>query len=126
MYWLVDSVANQDVAWDCPTRGCGYNPSDPGTNYGRCVDIYAPAWNLNVASASEQCAYRSDNTKSGTSWAAPTVAGVVARLLQAYPTLSVTGVWNRLNADATIVTPDLDLGPNNVNHKLLFASPTLY
>jgi hypothetical protein len=44
----------------------------------------------------------------------------VARLLQASPSLTPTGVWNRLQTDATIVSPPID--PANGNSMLVYRS----
>ena len=62
-----------------------------------CVSIWAPAWNLRVAGAGGPSTYRTPGgASSGTSWSAPYVAGVFARLLQANNGLTVNDVWNRL------------------------------
>ena len=72
--------------------------NSPGTNYGECVNIFAPGqW---VRSAS----ILSDNhlqQSSGTSLAAPIVAGVAALLLEETPTLSAQEAMNTLISTAT-------------------------
>lgn len=63
------------------------------SNYGACVDIFAPgssivsAWNT-----SDTATF----TASGTSMAAPHVVGVIARFLQANPTVSPADIKNAL------------------------------
>ncbi|XP_012877662.1 PREDICTED: proprotein convertase subtilisin/kexin type 9-like [Dipodomys ordii] len=64
-----------------------------GTNYGSCVDIFAPG--KRIVSASKDCnvCYV---TQSGTSQAAAHVAGLVALLLTAQPNLTVAELRQRL------------------------------
>ncbi|XP_042525639.1 proprotein convertase subtilisin/kexin type 9-like [Dipodomys spectabilis] len=64
-----------------------------GTNYGSCVDIFAPG--KNIVSASKDCnvCYV---TQSGTSQAAAHVAGIAALLLTAQPNLTVAELRQRL------------------------------
>ena len=72
--------------------------NSPGTNYGKCVDIFAPGqW---VRSAS----HRSDNhfvSMSGTSMATPMAAGVAATILQEQPSLSPRQVLEVMRSRAT-------------------------
>ncbi|XP_012877665.1 PREDICTED: proprotein convertase subtilisin/kexin type 9-like [Dipodomys ordii] len=64
-----------------------------GTNYGSCVDIFAPG--KNIVSASKDCnvCYA---MQSGTSQAAARVAGIAALLLTAQPNLTVAELRQRL------------------------------
>ncbi|XP_048208085.1 proprotein convertase subtilisin/kexin type 9-like [Perognathus longimembris pacificus] len=64
-----------------------------GTNYGSCVDIFAPG--KRIVSASKDCnvCYV---TQSGTSQAAAHVAGVASLMLTAQPNLTVAEVRQRL------------------------------
>ena len=52
-----------------------YNLPDDGTNYGSCVDIFAPGQDIRSAGLSSRTAVV---TYSGTSQAAPLVSGVAA------------------------------------------------
>lgn len=53
---------------------------NPGSNWGPCVDLWAPAEKIAVANTSAWDAYRPENASSGTSFAAPAVAGMIARM----------------------------------------------
>ena len=78
----------------------------PASNYGPIVDIWAPAHNLREAHIASASSYRTTvNLRSGTSFAAAVVSGVVARMLQANMSLTPQQVWNQLQTDATVITP---------------------
>lgn len=87
---------------------------EKGSNWGRCVDLFAPAEKVLHATTSSWASY--DNQSSGTSYSAPIVSGIVARLIaegaidkplssneehvdtnRAY----VDAVWARLSGSAT-------------------------
>uniref|UniRef100_A0A8C2TK00 Proprotein convertase subtilisin/kexin type 9 n=1 Tax=Coturnix japonica TaxID=93934 RepID=A0A8C2TK00_COTJA len=64
-----------------------------GTNFGRCVDLFAPG--DDIVGASSDCS-TCFTAQSGTSQAAAHVAGIVAMLLSAEPHLSVAELRQRL------------------------------
>lgn len=75
------------------------------SNYGSCVDIYAPGTGITAAWAGsdEQLA-----TISGTSMACPHVSGAAAELVSADPSLSADAVKEKLLCMSTQGTVDLD------------------
>lgn len=116
-----------DGRWLCSGFGC---PSEPGSNYGPCVSIWAPAEQIRSAHMASATSYRGDsntthpnapyseekwhlavtsyNLRSGTSFAAPFVTGIVARMLQRNSTLTPQQVWSRLYGFGLPTELDLD------------------
>lgn len=91
-------------------------PNGGGSNYGSCVDMFAPG--TGILSAGHQ----SDTSSlfaSGTSMACPYVSGLAALLLGHDPTLTPQQVQNQLESFAT---PDLILNPAN-SANLLVQTP---
>ena len=68
------------------------------SNFGSCVDIYAPGQGIYSSTATNDSSYESWN---GTSMASPHVAGAAALVLGASPRLSPAQVWNSLDESAT-------------------------
>ena len=68
------------------------------SNYGTCLDIFAPGSNITSAWYSSTAA---TNTISGTSMATPHVAGAAALYLQKYPTVAPATVRDALVNNAT-------------------------
>ena len=74
------------------------------SNYGSCVDLWAPGTNITSAWIGSSSATR---TISGTSMASPHVAGLAARLVQAFPGISNSAIVSKLstnNASSLAVT----------------------
>jgi subtilisin family serine protease len=134
----VGAIQEDDTRWVAPPLGqqehyleaaCGCSQQcfegsccvTGASNYGVLVDIYAPGHN--IASAHifcSTCRRTIPNTRSGTSFSAAVVSGVVARMLQANPGLTPVGVWNQLQADATHVGFDIDPAPGVFNDMIVF------
>ncbi len=71
------------------------------SNYGACVDIFAPGSSITSLGISSDTATR---VMSGTSMASPMVAGAAALYLEQNPTASPSTVANRIGLDATAGT----------------------
>ena len=74
------------------------------SNYGQCVDMYAPGQNIASAWNYQGSTANPYSTIDGTSMAAPHVTGVVARYLQGVVTTSTTAsdTWSWLSANMTL------------------------
>eukprot|EP01119_Soliformovum_irregulare_P007519 TRINITY_DN19956_c0_g1_i1.p1 TRINITY_DN19956_c0_g1~~TRINITY_DN19956_c0_g1_i1.p1 ORF type:complete len:418 (+),score=95.06 TRINITY_DN19956_c0_g1_i1:16-1269(+) len=87
------------------------------SNYGSCADIIAPG--VNIVSASHQSTTGAAGM-SGTSMAAPHVAGVAALVLQAFPSYTPAQVANHIISTST--TGKFSNLPANSPNRLLFWS----
>lgn len=85
------------------------------SNFGTCVDIFAPGVNIESAGAMGDTL---SATLTGTSMATPHVAGVVALYLQQNPTATQADVQAALLAGAT---PDVVMSPAGSPNKLLYS-----
>lgn len=84
------------------------------SNFGRCIDLFAPGNNIYSALANSNNHY---GIASGTSMAAPHVAGVVARYLGQNPTATPDQVWQAM-LSATLKNKIVDAGTNSPNRLL--------
>ena len=94
----VGATTDLDVRW-------------PASNSGSCLDIFAPGEGIESATSSSDIAVA---TRTGTSMAAPHVAGVAAQYLQAYPCASTGTVADaviRMATSNTVIHP----GPGSPN-----------
>jgi len=101
----VGGSSESDQRWVRAANEQVFGDPDTGSNFGTCVDIYAPAHNFqHLASLDCNTCYRDPNNLfflSGTSYAAPVVTGIVARLLQTHPTWTPVQIWNYIHDHAT-------------------------
>ena len=78
------------------------------SDFGKCIDIYAPGVNITSACGSAMCG-RFDKlvSLSGTSMATPHVSGVIAQMLQANPTATVQEITTMLSCNASPLVLDI-------------------
>ena len=89
------------------------------SNWGTCTDIFAPGQNITAPWHTSDTA---TNTISGTSMAAPHVAGAAARLLSTNPGLTPAQVASSLTSTAT---PNVITNPGTGSpNRLLYLAPT--
>jgi Subtilase family len=97
------------------------------SDYGKCIDVYAPGVNIISACGHALCPGFLDKTTrlNGTSMACPHVSGVVAQLLQAYPLSTVSEITNKLICDTSkmVLRIQMDRTPA-VTRNLLLQVPT--
>jgi hypothetical protein len=91
------------------------------SNYGSCVDIFAPGYDIEGASIDPT--YDSVS-KSGTSMASPHVAGAAAIAVTTFPSASPAQVINLLISDATVGVVN-DAGTGSPNRLLMVAGSNL-
>ncbi|MCM2313957.1 MAG: S8 family serine peptidase [Thermoanaerobaculia bacterium] len=124
----VGGVTAGDVRWQCPTYTgelClpeALNDGTPvnyGSNFGPTVDIWAPSHNIKSAHILSNDAYRTlAQSKSGTSFAAPLVTGVVALMRETNPSWSPDTLWQQLQTNATQTSQAID--PVTGNNKIVY------
>ena len=90
------------------------------SNFGGCTDLFAPGQSITSAWHTSDTA---TNTISGTSMAAPHVAGAAARVLGARPGATPAQVWTTLSASAT-ANKITDPGPGSPDRLLHLAGTT--
>jgi hypothetical protein len=132
---VADGITFVVAAGNWYSDACNYSPSSEASaitvgatdstdavagfsNSGSCVDILAPGVHIISAAITSPSA---TSTKSGTSMAAPHVAGVVANMLGNAPTMTPTQVATQLLANATDAT--LTNLPSNTTNALLYQQP---
>lgn len=132
---VADGITFVVAAGNSYADACTYSPSSEASaitvgatgstdafadfsNRGSCVDILAPGVNIISPGISGPT---STSSKSGTSMAAPHVAGVVANMLGNAPTLTPAQVASQLTATATKAT--LTNLPTGTTNALLYQQP---
>jgi hypothetical protein len=135
-----------DARWHCPSCPADPGALDVGSNVGACVDIYAPAKLIHAAHIAAATAYRDQQywiddfnnmlrthnrlpnatveyEASGTSFSAPLVAGIAARLRQTYPSMKARDIWNYIHDSATALPANFDGDGKADNDRLAYISP---
>lgn len=108
------------ISGDLATSFC---PGDCGSNVGACIDVWAPASNILAAGRYDIYGYC---RLSGTSMAAPHVAGVAALYLQAHPLALPAEVESAIRNSASTGLLNTNTGtPNHIGttspNKLLYS-----
>ena len=75
--------------------------TDPNTNFGTCLELFAPGVNILSAWNTSDTAF---NSTSGTSESAPHVTGVAARYLQNHTAASPAAVWAAIHTADDVPT----------------------
>jgi PKD repeat protein len=124
------------AAGNSNANACNYSPARVGaaitvgattntdarasySNFGSCLDLFAPGSSITSAWYTSTTA---TNTISGTSMAAPHVAGVAALILQGTPAASPTAVTDAIVATAT--TGKVTSAGSGSPNRLLFSGET--
>ncbi|SMH50526.1 Serine protease, subtilisin family [Rathayibacter oskolensis] len=87
------------------------------SNFGSCVDLFAPGAGIMSSTMTTSSSF---DVKSGTSMAAPHVAGIVARYQESHPSADAASV---AAAVVSAATPGVVGDPNGSPNLLAFASP---
>ena len=116
--WICDPA--RDGAAECTPVSDGVHQGvTPGSDYGNNVDFWAPGHNVDAAHSDG--GYR-QSFRSGTSFAAPLVAGLLARIMQVEGPLSPTAAYQRLNWSSVNVFDPANPGaldPFNYNSRIV-------
>ena len=89
------------------------------SNYGSCVDLYAPGSSVQSAHFSGDNA---SSMRSGTSFSAPAVAGAAALYLQSYPDSSAAIQHQRIS-EASTASPTIENGARLLNVRVMDICP---